>query len=243
MFSTLLPRPKNSEYDPSYHFIPTRGTQVVQTPPPPKETASKYDATIPLKKRYPDLVHDFPKPDPDPALLESTRAVFDALLDPAEESTSEPSYVSYANQDAEKVIQVRTMQADPMLPPSHKLRKNRHDRVVDAGLTIVKDTNAARVSREDREYWNVPAAVSNWKNSQGFTIGLDKRMIGREREGAEMNLKKFGELLEALGEADRRAREDIRKRNEARMREQEAEKRSREEKIREIASRAKRRKY
>lgn len=244
MFSTLLPRPKNSEYDPSYHFIPSRNTPTKLLAQSENEV-SKYDQTIPLKKRYPDLKHDFPKPMPDEQLLNETKAVFDKILNVTEESNtqSDTNYITHSNQEGEQVIQVKTFQVDPMLPPSHKLRKNRHERVVDEDLTIIKDTNSTRLTKEDRQYWNIPAAVSNWKNSQGFTIGLDKRMIGRETRDPEINVEKFGQLSEALNIADKQARVDIKQRNELRQQEQLNEKRIREEKIKEIANRNKRRKY
>ena len=47
------------------------------------------------------------------------------------------------------------------------------------------------------------------ENSQGFTIGLDKRMIGREHVPIEMNIEKFNDLSTALSDADLQAREDL----------------------------------
>lgn len=246
MFSTLLSRPKNSEYDPSYHFILSRNIQF-NVRSTSDASVSKYDKTIPLKKRYPDLVHNFPKPEPNEELINETKEIFDKLLNSTDEQTmeSDTNYINYSNEEGEKIIQVKTFQVDPMLPPSHKLRKNRHERIVDKDLTIVKDTNNTRITKEDRQYWNIPAAVSNWKNSQGFTIGLDKRMIGREKIDADMNIEKFGELSEALNVADKQAREDIKQRNELRQQEQLNEKRLRDEKIKLFANRNnnKRRKY
>ncbi|KAL6454203.1 PRP45 Pre-mRNA-processing protein 45 [Candida maltosa Xu316] len=241
MFSTLLSRPKNAPYDPSYHFLPSKKQQE----PQPNNVPSQYDTTVPLKKRFPDLVHNFPKPQLDQELINQTKAVIDSILNTTEPSQKDTNYINYENQvgGEAQVIQIRTLEEDPMLPPKHKLRKNRHERV-EEDVTIVKDTNTKKLSKADSDYWNIPAAVSNWKNSQGFTIGLEKRMIGREHGGSEMNIQKFGDLSSALNDADRAAREELKKRNELKLEQERKEKRLREERLKQMnADRYKRRKY
>ena len=207
MFSSLLSRPVNSSYDPSYHFSPvtreikndpTSNGVVSTTKNATPLAPSKYDTTIPLKKRYPNLVHNFPKPELDENVILETKKIIDSILNPSDEPTN---------------------------------------------VTFVKDLKTKKLTKEDREFWNIPAAVSNWKNSQGFTIGLDKRMIGREHVPIEMNIEKFNDLSTALSDADLQAREDLKQRNEIRQQKQLQEKRLRDEKIKEIANRSKRRRY
>lgn len=178
-------------------------------------------------------------------------------MNPSDEPTNDINYIKYenpnpnSNQEQQqqqqlllllKIIQIKQFQEDPMLPPKFKLRKNRHERIIE-DVTFVKDLKTKKLTKEDREFWNIPAAVSNWKNSQGFTIGLDKRMIGREHVPIEMNIEKFNDLSTALSDADLQAREDLKQRNEIRQQKQLQEKRLRDEKIKEIANRSKRRRY
>ena len=82
MFSSLLSRPVNSSYDPSYHFSPvpreikndpTSNGVVSTTKNATPLAPSKYDTTIPLKKRYPNLVHNFPKPELDENVILETK--------------------------------------------------------------------------------------------------------------------------------------------------------------------------
>ena len=266
MFSSLLSRPVNSSYDPSYHFSPvtreikndpTSNGVVSTTKNATPLAPSKYDTTIPLKKRYPNLVHNFPKPELDENVILETKKIIDSILNPSDEPTNDINYIKYenpnpnSNQEQQqqqqlllllKIIQIKQFQEDPMLPPKFKLRKNRHERIIE-DVTFVKDLKTKKLTKEDREFWNIPAAVSNWKNSQGFTIGLDKRMIGREHIPIEMNIEKFNDLSTALSDADLQAREDLKQRNEIRQQKQLQEKRLRDEKIKEIANRSKRRRY
>ena len=48
---------------------------------------------------------------------------------------------SKSNQEQQlllKIIQIKQFQEDPMLPPKFKLRKNRHERIIE-DVTFVKD--------------------------------------------------------------------------------------------------------
>lgn len=284
MFSSLLPRPKHSNYNPQLHYRTSPqnslcNNNTINIPHNPdsttvttldtyqnSSTAKTYDATIPLKVRFPNLVHNFPRPPPDPAIIEETRAIFTALLEAkmGTQKKEQTTYINYTenissqddvatdNSADGKIIQIETMQEDPLLPPKHKLRKNRHERhdqEQEVGPILKK---AAKVSKEDRQKWNIPAAISNWKNNSGFTIALDKRVIGAGgatgRESGKvdaelLNVEKFSALNQALNNAEVQAREDIIRRNEVRQQLELNEKRQREEKIKEIANRTKRRRY
>ncbi|KAG5419806.1 PRP45 [Candida metapsilosis] len=293
MFSSLLPRPKHSNYDPKLHYrIPAQAelsnaiqvqhdetsiTTLSTIHQLSNNSSKTYDATIPLKVRFPNLIHNFPRPPPYAAIIEETRAVLTALLEAklGTQKKEQTSYMSYNgnamgqegttndgddNDDTTaahdgKIIQIETMQEDPLLPPKHKLRKNRHqrhDQEQEMGPILKK---SAKVSKEDRQKWNIPAAISNWKNNSGFTIALDKRVIGAAAgaeaggsgsssgDGGSLNVEKFGALNKALNQAEVQAREDITRRNELRQQLEMQEKRQREEKIREIANRSKKRRY
>ncbi len=106
MFSSLLSRPVNSSYDPSYHFSPvpreikndpTSNGVVSTTKNATPLAPSKYDTTIPLKKRYPNLVHNFPKPELDENVILETKKVIDSILNPSDEPTNDINYIKYEN--------------------------------------------------------------------------------------------------------------------------------------------------
>ncbi|KAI5964436.1 PRP45 [Candida theae] len=316
MFSSLLPRPKHSNYNPQLHYrIHSQSTPSNNTSQAlvlhdesstivtnnkldnsyrtsASDSTKTYDATIPLKVRFPNLVHDFPRPPPDTAVIEETRNILTALLEAklGTQRKEQTTYINYtdnastqltirgnaentisplttssvaeAHDDSSggdgdgdgRIIQIETMQEDPLLPPKHKLRKNRHERhdqEREVGPILKK---SAKVTKEDRQKWNIPAAISNWKNNSGFTISLEKRVIGAaagseasasvgSEGGSSLNIEKFSALNQALNQAEVKAREDITRRNELRQQLEMNEQRSREEKIREIASRSRQRRY
>ncbi|EGW30452.1 uncharacterized protein SPAPADRAFT_63286, partial [Spathaspora passalidarum NRRL Y-27907] len=191
MFSTLLSRPKNSSYDPNYHFrIDTTTNDNKQVLVLPRQTDLQaldfskpiddeevtYESTIPLKKRYPNLTHSFPRPSLDDlevrSVIEETRSIIAKLITP-DQPEENVQHIQYSSKNIidtdERVIQIRKFQVDPMLPPQFKLRKNRHKTQTE-DVPIVKPTNQEKLTKEDRQKWNIPVAVSNWKNNQGFTI-------------------------------------------------------------------------
>lgn len=223
-----------------------------------RRVQASYEDTIPLKVKYPNLKHHFPRYDletcPDDSLvncLNETRAVIDKLIDQkngidpeAKSKANETSFVKYTpnsltDDSKERVIQIKNYQEDPMLPPKFKLRKNRH-REPSPPPPILKNTSSTdnKLTKEDREKWNIPAAISNWKNNQGFTISLDKRMLaanGGSETTAPINLEKFGKLSDALEKADKEAREDIKIRNEILRERALKEQQEKEIKLKELA--------
>lgn len=195
--------------------------------------------TIPLKQRYPGLKHYFPRYDletcPNDSLqkcYEETKAVIDGLLqrgDPsgASENPKEVEYVKYVPATAlngsgneedergrERYLEIRDLKEDPLLPSKFKLRKNRH-RTPSPPAPILKNPTTEKLSKEERKKWDIPAAVSNWKNNQGFTISLDKRTMANNPSSgpADFNIEGFSKLSSSLEEADRKAREEITIRN------------------------------
>lgn len=203
----------------------TGNTAAVQT---------SYEDTIPLKVRYPNLKHHFPRYTlancPDNSLsdcLLETREVINMLLARAagvEEKTEEVTVVEIPTdglqgEDRGRTVEIRNYQEDPMLPPKFKLRKNRHKNP-SPPPPILKAAPAKQITKETKDYWKIPSAVSNWKNNQGFAISLGKRVLaasgGSVDTGASINVEKFGELSLALEMADKLAREEISIRNEQR---------------------------
>lgn len=224
-----------------------------------RKVQASYEDSIPLKKRYPNLKHHFPRYTletcPDDSVqkcVSETKQVIDELLGFNKVDTEKDQKLSikYSTGDAdeERTIQIRTLQEDPMLPPKFKLRKNRH-REPSPPPPILKDTSSAtqKLTKEDREKWKIPAAVSNWKNNQGFALSLEDRIsaatAGEEASDNPLNVEKFSALSNALENADKEARVEITMRNKMRQEQALKEQREKEEKLRELAVLARNDKY
>lgn len=209
---------------------------------------ASYQDTIPLKKKFPNLLHHFPRYTletcPDNSLrvcLDETKMVIQNLLAPKVKDTkSEVSYVNYksssVNDEESREIQIRTYQEDPMLPPKFKLRKNRH-KAPEAPTPILKDTKETTLTKEEREKWKIPAAISNWKNNQGFTIALDKRVLANGQPTInDVNIEKFGDLSSALESAEKTSRIELQERQEALKEQAEKEKKEKAAQLQELSS-------
>lgn len=302
MFSSLLPKPKHSEYSKSIKLeekpkasksliLPSKKeSQIVSTgnDDEGKNTISKYhlnpdgsldyhktiastlsnkkfhtsyEDTIPLKKRFPNLKHHFPKYSletcPDNSMrecLEETRSVIKSILDNklgVSDNHEDESFIKintsniYNNDNEEeeddrgreRLIHVKTYAQDPMLPPKHKLRKNRVDDP-SPPPPVLRSNNVPKLSKEEQDKWKIPSAISNWKNNQGFTISLDKRMMNSSNSSApEVNLQKLNDLSTALDGADQQAREEIKLRNEIRRELQLKEQQEKEQNLQKLAQR------
>lgn len=278
MISSRLPKPKHSAIDTLTVVLPKHKVTSTALLHIPQDTPSKptdlersnpqeysravieiagnkatvqtsYEDTIPLKVRYPNLKHHFPRYTletcPDDSLrkcLEETTEVVNKLLAQAEGIEEKKDEVSIVELTTDglgdevrgRTVEIRNYQEDPMLPPKFKLRKNRHKNP-SPPPPILKAAPAEKITKETKDKWKIPSAVSNWKNNQGFAISLGKRVVaasgGSLGSDASINVEKFGQLSLALEEADKQAREDISIRNEQRRK---AALREQEEKLKKL---------
>lgn len=194
---------------------------------------STYEDTIPLKVRYPELRHHFPSYSldncPNDSLrkcFEETKQVISQLLAKAtggelpegDKTLHDYTSSTFHNNDS-KTIEISNLKEDPMLPPKFKLRNNREAQAAPPP-PVLKAVSNEKVTKEVKSKWHIPSAVSNWKNNQGFTISLDKRVNaasgGAAAAGADFNFEKFSMLSQALELADASAREDLEMKNEIR---------------------------
>lgn len=215
-----------------------------------------YEDTIPLKTKYPNLKHHFPRYSlencPDSSLKDSvdaTREVIEKLLaqeQGTEIEVAQDEIVSYIPPSLEnheeqrgRTVQVTTHQEDPMLPPKHKLRKNRH-KDPSPPPPLLKKGTTERITKEVKDKWAIPSVVSNWSNNKGFSISLRKRQEaasgGTVAENSSINIEKFSLLALALDDADRRAREELKVRNEERRLQAQAEQKEKERRFEELVS-------
>ncbi|KAL7527419.1 hypothetical protein ACHAWF_002167 [Thalassiosira exigua] len=144
----------------------------------------------------------------------------------------------YNPQASQRVIRMVPKQVDPMQPPKHMHRKAPRGPAEDP--VPVLHAPPEKLTKEEREAWNVPACISNWKNSRGYTIPLDKRLAadGRGlRDDASIN-SNFAVLSESLYVAERQAREEVRTRAAVQKRLVMDRRERREEELRDLASKA-----
>uniref|UniRef100_A0A7S1YTR3 SKI-interacting protein SKIP SNW domain-containing protein n=1 Tax=Ditylum brightwellii TaxID=49249 RepID=A0A7S1YTR3_9STRA len=151
-------------------------------------------------------------------------------------SPNAPGYNPAAS--AQRVIQMVPAQIDPMMPPKHQHRKAPRGPAEDP--VPILHAPPEKLSKEEREAWNIPACISNWKNTRGYTIPLDKRLAadGRGlRDDTTIN-SNFATLSESLYVAERQAREEVRARAKLQKKVLLEQKEKREEELRELARQA-----
>lgn len=194
---------------------------------------ASYEDTIPLKVRYPQLKHHFPSYTlencPNDSLrkcVEETKQVISQLItkvtggeEPEKDKTLHGYSSSTFNNNESKTIEISNLKEDPMLPPRFKLRNNRQEQAAPPP-PVLKAVSTEKITKEIKSKWHIPSAVSNWKNNQGFTISLDKRVNaasgGAAAPEADFNFEKFSQLSQALETADADARKQLEEKHEIR---------------------------
>lgn len=131
------------------------------------------------------------------------------------EKKKDATYIRYKSSsalsnddDKSRIIKIVDKQVDPMLPPSFKIKKVPQG-PSDAPEPVLHE-QAKKLSAEDQKKWYIPPVVSNWKNTNGFAISIDKRMASISNDSEEKYVNdNFSNLSEALEVADKQAREEI----------------------------------
>merc|ERR1711957_686358 len=126
---------------------------------------------------------------------------------------------------------------DPFMPPRFKHKKV--PRGPPSPPPPVHHSPARKLTAKDQKDWKIPVCISNWKNAKGYTIPLDKRLAadGRNLQDVAVN-DKFAALSEDLYLAERKAREEIKIRNDMLRQKKVREEEIREQQLRELASQA-----
>lgn len=154
------------------------------------------------------------------------------------EYKANPNAPGYNPTADKRIIQMVPAQLDPMMPPKHKHLTAPPGPADD--FVPVLHAPPEKLTKEERDAWNVPASISNWKNPRGYTIPLDKRLAadGRGlRDDTTFN-SNFATLSESLYLAERQAREEVRLRALVQKRQAENEREKRENELRELAIKA-----
>lgn len=151
--------------------------------------------------------------------------------------TPRPDAPGYNPAAAQRVIQMVPKQVDPMMPPKHKHIKAPPGPAEDP--VPVLHAPPQKLTKEEKEAWNIPACISNWKNTRGYTIPLDKRLAADGRGLRENTINpEFATLSESLYVAERQARQEVRMRAQVQKKLAVQEKERREEELRQLANQA-----
>lgn len=151
--------------------------------------------------------------------------------------TPRPDAPGYNPAAAQRVIQMVPKQVDPMMPPKHKHIQAPRGPAEDP--VPVLHAPPKKLTKEEKEAWNIPACISNWKNTRGYTIPLDKRLAADGRGLREHTINPdFATLSESLYVAERQARQEVRLRAQVQKKLALQEKEKREEELRQLANQA-----
>lgn len=175
-------------------------------------------------------------------IMENNKAKNLKLGVTATAAVQKAEYFKYTPQQPEagitnRIIRMVEAPVDPFEPPRFKHKK------IPAGAKSppapVLHSPPRKISSEEQKEWFIPPCVSHWKNPKGYIVPLDKRLAsdGRDLQGVGIN-DKFAHFAEALFIAERHAREEVEKRNQLNKKLAQKEKEMKEERLRQLALKA-----
>lgn len=124
-----------------------------------------------------------------------------------------------------------------MEPPKHK-----HKRIpgrAPSPPAPLMHSPPRKLDAETQAAWRIPPSVSNWKNSKGYTVPLDKRLAADGRGLQDVTISdKFAQFSEAFSTADRALREEVKQRAVVQQKLAENDRLKKEEDLRALAQKA-----
>lgn len=223
----------------------------------------KFQDFVPIRQR------DFNMELPKPSSLEidetykRTKKVFDKILagsmkpegatvKNSAQVNAEAYEVTYDTVQSSGAVRSRKLKIvehaqDPLQPSQVKAGKVMAPPVEEPLTPILHKTDSTetsnKVTKEERDQWNIPAAISSWKNPKGYTISLERRLgmdarYNEQNSGAQTVNEGFAKLSSALDVADRQARQEMRLKAEAKKRLADEEMRQKEHKLKLLAQKA-----
>lgn len=154
-------------------------------------------------------------------------------------SKPQSSIVKFTPQgsDEAKVVKIFEAQKDPFDPP--KFSHKRAPKPPPSPPPPVLHSPPRKVSAEEQRNWAIPPCISNWKNSKGYTIALDKRLAADGRGLRENKINEgFATFAESLYLAESHARDEVEKRATIEKKLAEKERIEKEETLRALAAKA-----
>ncbi|CAI4037081.1 hypothetical protein SMKI_01G0380 [Saccharomyces mikatae IFO 1815] len=136
-------------------------------------------------------------------------------------------------------IEVVSKQMDPLLPRfvGKKARKVVAPAENDEVVPVLHMGGSNDKEEADPNDWKIPAAVSNWKNPNGYTVALERR-VGKSSNNESNINDGFAKLSEALENADKKARQEIKSKMELKRIAMEQEALAKESKLKELSQRS-----
>ncbi|CEP16637.1 hypothetical protein [Parasitella parasitica] len=227
---------------------------------------SSYKDMVPINQRkdmdVDKLVMDRPGEEEVQSVAEKTRLALEKIVNskikalqpknvgpPNGSGTNkDPTYIRYTpsqSQNSEgynsgakqRIIRMVDAPIDPMEPPSHLHKKV--PRGPPSPPAPVMHSPPRKLTAKEQAEWVIPPCVSNWKNTKGYTIPLDKRLAADGRGLQELTINdNFAKFSEALYAADRHARDEVRQRNLMQQKLAQKQKEAEEDKLRQLAQKA-----
>lgn len=227
---------------------------------------SSYKDMVPLNERkdvdVDKLVMDRPGEEEVQSVAEKTRLALEKIVNvkmkalkpksvgpPNGNGTNkDPTYIRYTPSQGQagegfnsgakqRIIRMVDAPSDPMEPPSHLHKKV--PRGPPSPPAPVMHSPPRKLTAKEQAEWVIPPCVSNWKNTKGYTIPLDKRLAADGRGLQELTINdNFAKFSEALYAADRHARDEVRQRNLMQQKLAQKQKEAEEDKLRQLAQKA-----
>ncbi|KAF7278040.1 hypothetical protein GWI33_008812 [Rhynchophorus ferrugineus] len=139
---------------------------------------------------------------------------------------------------AQRIVSIVEAQVDPLEPPKFQTNKKVPRGPPSPPAPVLHSPSRKPSVKEQRE-WRIPPCISNWKNSKGYTVPLDKRLAADGRGLQQLHINEnFAKLSEALYIADRKARESVETRAQLEKKLAKKEKEAKEENLRKLAQKA-----
>lgn len=217
---------------------------------------STYDALLPADVTTDQDKRTLPAEEDVEKTTEKTKAALQKIVGGVVEAgqstnvkvvSQDATYIRYtpANQgesfnsgSSQRIIRMVDMQVDPMQPPKFKTNK-KIPKGPGSPPAPVMHSPPRKVSTQEQQDWRIPPCISNWKNSKGYTIPLDKRKAADGRGTQDVTINdNFSKLTEALYIAEAKSREAIQLRQSVENTVAQREKERTEEKLRNMAMRA-----
>ncbi|PSC71438.1 SNW SKI-interacting [Micractinium conductrix] len=138
---------------------------------------------------------------------------------------------------ASRIIKMQDMPVDPLQPP--KFRHIKVPRGPGSPPVPVMHSPPRPMTVKDQQDWKIPPCISNWKNSKGYTIPLDKRLAADGRGLQEVAINdQFAKFSEALYIAEQKARSAVEARSKMQRELLAREKERKERELRDLALKA-----
>jgi len=137
----------------------------------------------------------------------------------------------------QRIVRITEQQVDPFEPS--KIRNQKALKPPGSPPAPIMRAPPKKLTKEEQANWKIPPCISNWKNARGYVIPLDKRVgvAGPGLEDVTVN-DRFASLAEDLYVAERKAREEIKIRNDLSKQQKARVEEEREQELRKLAQEA-----